>query len=89
LGFEILNKIKGNFEDKLDEIEVLMSELYVISKSNEDEVELKKVKELKEKIDSLIKRVKNESVGDIYTMVCFDMTANIHKLIEDDENEKN
>ena len=57
LGFEILNKIKGNFEDKLDEIEVLMSELYVISKSNEDEVELKKVKELKEKIDSLIKRI--------------------------------
>lgn len=57
LGFEILNKIKGNFEDKLDEIEVLMSELYVISNANQDEVELKKVKELKEKIDSLIKRV--------------------------------
>lgn len=57
LGLEILNKIKGNFEDKLDEIEVLMSELYVISNASQDEVELKKIKELKEKIDSLIKRV--------------------------------
>ena len=42
-----------------------------------------------DELDTLIKRVKSESVGDIYTMVCFDMTANIHKLIEDDENEKN
>ena len=42
-----------------------------------------------DELDTLIKRVKNESIGDIYTMVCFDMTANIHKLIEDDENEKN
>ena len=42
-----------------------------------------------DELDTLIKRVKSESVGDIYTMVCFDMTANIHKLIEEDENEKN
>ena len=41
-----------------------------------------------DELDTLIKRVKKESIGDIYTMVCFDMTANIHKLIEDDENEK-
>ena len=40
-------------------------------------------------LNELIKRVKQDSVGDIYTMVCFDMTANILKLIEDDENEKN
>lgn len=37
----------------------------------------------------LIEMVKKDSFGDIYTMVCFDMTANILKLIEDDENEKN
>ena len=41
-----------------------------------------------DELDTLIKKVKKNSVGDIYTMVCFDMTANIHKLIEDDENEK-
>ncbi len=39
-------------------------------------------------LNDLIKLVKEDSVGDIYTMVCFDMTANILKLIEDDENEK-
>lgn len=39
-------------------------------------------------LNNLIKDVKENSVGDIYTMVCFDMTANILKLIEDDENEK-
>ena len=40
-------------------------------------------------LNNLIAMVKKDSVGDIYTMVCFDMTANILKLIEDDENEKN
>ena len=39
-------------------------------------------------LNELINLVKKNSVGDIYTMVCFDMTANILKLIEDDENEK-
>ncbi len=38
-------------------------------------------------LSKLIKMVKEKSIGDIYTMVCFDMTANILKLIEDDENE--
>ncbi len=40
-------------------------------------------------LSTLIKRVKNESSGDIYTMVCFDMTANIKALIKEDENENN
>ncbi len=39
-------------------------------------------------LNNLLQLVKEESVGDIYTMVCFDMTANIYKLIKDDENEK-
>jgi len=40
-------------------------------------------------INNLLDKVKKESIGDIYTMVCFDMTANILKLIKDDENENN
>lgn len=40
-------------------------------------------------LSTLIKKVKKDSIGDIYTMVCFDMTANILKLIEDDEHEEN
>ena len=40
-------------------------------------------------LNTLLPQVKNNSIGDIYTMVCFDMTANIKKLIEDDENENN
>lgn len=42
-----------------------------------------------EDLNKLIELVKTTSIGDIYTMVCFDMTSNILKLIEDDENEKN
>ena len=37
----------------------------------------------------LIKMVKADSKGNIYTMVCFDMTANIQALIKEDENENN
>ena len=44
---------------------------------------------LVDEIDSLIKLVKESSIGDIYTMVCFDMTAKIKSLIEEDENENN
>ena len=44
---------------------------------------------LVEDLNTLISLVKENSVGDIYTMVCFDMTANIKKLIEEDKNENN
>ncbi|MBQ3020925.1 MAG: DUF1727 domain-containing protein [Bacilli bacterium] len=37
-------------------------------------------------IDTLIERVKKESVGNIYTMVCFDMTEIIKKMILEDNN---
>ncbi len=40
-------------------------------------------------LSKLIKMVKADSKGDIYTMVCFDMTANIKALIKEDENENN
>ena len=44
---------------------------------------------LVEDLNDLIKLVKDNSNGDIYTMVCFDMTANILKLIEGEKNENN
>jgi len=40
-------------------------------------------------LDGLLNEVVDKSEGNIYTMVCFDMTANILKLIKDDENENN
>lgn len=38
-------------------------------------------------LNTLIKEVKEKSIGDIYTMVCFDMTYNIQKLIKEDEEQ--
>ena len=40
-------------------------------------------------MDTLIERIKNESNGNIYTMVCFDMTEIIRKKILEDNNGKN
>ena len=37
-------------------------------------------------LDTLINKVKNESIGDIYTIVCFDMTEIIKKKILEDNN---
>ena len=38
-------------------------------------------------LNDVIKKVKDESLGDIYTMVCFDMTANLLKLIKEENHE--
>ena len=38
-------------------------------------------------LSTLIKQVKEDSVGDIYTMVCFDMTAILLKLIKEENHE--
>ena len=40
-------------------------------------------------MNTLIERVKNESKGSIYTMVCFDMTAIIKNLLKDGIDEEN
>lgn len=40
-------------------------------------------------LNNLLNLVKEKSTGDIYTMVCFDMTANILKLIEGEEHGNN
>lgn len=57
LGAEIIDKLKDSFEDKLDEISVLESELFLLVKSQENELELKKVREIKRKINELVKQV--------------------------------
>lgn len=57
LESDILNKLKGSFEDKLDELEVLESTLFFLRDAQENEVELKKVVEIKEKIKKLVEEV--------------------------------
>ena len=57
LGSEIVNKIKDQFENYLDEVDVLSSELFLIKNKQDNEVELAKVLELKKKINELIKKL--------------------------------
>lgn len=57
LGAEIILKIRNNFEYRLDELDVLMSELYFLEKSQENLIELNKAKELKEKISIIINKI--------------------------------
>ena len=40
-------------------------------------------------LNSIVNRIKNESIGNIYTMVCFDMTEILRKKILEDSNGKN
>ncbi len=40
-------------------------------------------------LNSIVSRIKNESTGNIYTMVCFDMTEILRKKILEDSNGKN
>lgn len=57
LGSQIIERIKNSFEDSLDQLEILMSELYFLEKNQENELELKKVKEIKKEIHELIEKV--------------------------------
>lgn len=56
-GTEIINKIKNSFESKIDELEVLSSELYLLSKVQDDVIELKKVEEVKKQINEIINKI--------------------------------
>jgi hypothetical protein len=38
-------------------------------------------------LNNLKETILNQTKGDIYTMVCFDMTAIIKKLVEGDQHE--
>lgn len=42
-----------------------------------------------DKINNIIKKIKNESIGNIYTMVCFDMTEILRKKIMEESHGKN
>lgn len=57
MGTDIINKLKESFEDKLDELEVLHSELYLLSTYQDSQLELKKVEEVKKKINIIIDRI--------------------------------
>ncbi len=57
LGSEIMDKIKNQFEDYLDQIDVLMGELFLLEKRQENEVELKKVREIRKKIQDVIEKI--------------------------------
>ncbi|MBQ8681897.1 MAG: hypothetical protein IJ509_03195 [Bacilli bacterium] len=66
LGTEIIDKIKESFEDKLDELEVLESELFLLSQKQDSELELKKVKEIRSRINELI--IKINEIIDQYNL---------------------
>lgn len=57
LSADIISRIKNSFEDKLDELQVLESELYFLEKNQENELELNKVKDIKKRINELIGQV--------------------------------
>ena len=79
--FELLN------DESIDKIFVIGRFRYdVLTRLNFSNIPKEKIV-LVDDLNNLIKMVRKDSNGDIYTMVCFDMTAIIHKLIEDDENE--
>ena len=54
---ELLIKIRNSFEDKMDELEVLEGELFLLSLEEENAVVIKEIKELQKKIDRFIKEL--------------------------------
>ena len=57
LKHKIISKIKTDFNKKLAELEVLESELNEIKEKNQNELELEKVKKLKDEINSIIEKI--------------------------------
>lgn len=57
LGVEITKKIREGFDEKLDELEVLESELWLLNQQHNSEVELERVREIKKKINDLIDKL--------------------------------
>lgn len=54
---KILDTLKINFEDKLDQLEVLESELFLIHQKQDQEVELKRVRKIKKRINEMIDEI--------------------------------
>ena len=63
LKAKIITKIKNDFSKKLAELEVLESELYDLKEQNEYELEIDKIKIIKEKINETIKKI-NEIIAE-------------------------
>lgn len=57
LASQIVKKIKREFERKLNQIEVLESELYLLNEHNENELDLERCKEIKKEIEELISKI--------------------------------
>lgn len=80
VNFELLN------DDYIDKIFIIGRFKYdVLTRLKYANISDKKLI-LIDNIDNLIEKIKNNSTGDIYTMVCFDMTDIIKKLILEDNN---
>lgn len=54
---EIIGKIQGSFEDKLDELDVLESEIYLLSKEEETVLVMSQIREIRKKINDSIERL--------------------------------
>jgi len=79
--FELLN------DDNIDKIFVTGRFRYdVLTRLNYANIDSNKLI-LIDNINTLIDRIKKESIGNIYTMVCFDMTDIIRKKIMEDKHE--
>ncbi len=79
--FELLN------DKYIDKIFIIGKFRYdVLTRLNYANIEKEKCI-LIDNIDTLIKKIKEDSMGEIYTMVCFDMTEIIKKKIKEDNNE--
>lgn len=62
LAAQIIKKTKKEFEKKLDELEVLESELYLLNDKNENELDLEKCKEIKKEIEKVLEKI-NHIIG--------------------------
>lgn len=82
VDFELLAKDKN-----IDKIFVLGKYRYdVATRLEYARIDTKKIV-LVDDVNTVVERVKKESKGDIYSMVCFDMTEIITNLIKGDKNE--
>lgn len=57
LSAQIVKKIRREFEKKLNEIEVLESELYLLNDKNNNELDLEECKKIKKQIEELITKI--------------------------------
>ena len=57
LGAELIIKIRTSLNDKLDKLDILESELYLLSDKQDNVLEIKKIREIKVKIDELIEEI--------------------------------